>query len=217
MTSNPTAPPEIEQTPYLLWLDLETTGLDETEGSILEVAAIITDSDLKELGRKSWVIGADRSEIYPMMNDYVIGMHLNSGLLAEVWESKINSAKVTCELRAMVVSHCKNSDFSLSKAVYLAGSSIAFDRRWMEAKWSGRRGYHLLEVLHYRMVDVSVYKTMFPGLLSQPEGGPVNRAMADVEYSLDQQRQMTRFVTAARKAGLYTVPQLGDDSDYYHC
>lgn len=200
MTTN-TAPPKQEQTPYFLWLDLETTGLDDS-GRILEVAAIVTDFDLKELGRRSWVLGAERNEILPMMNDYVIGMHLNSGLLAQVWESQMDAPRMTQELLAMAVRHCKNSDRTLSKAVYLAGSSIAFDRRWMEKKW----GADILGALHYRMVDVSVYKTMFPGLLLQPEGGPAHRAMADVEYSLDQQRQMSAFVNAAREAGLYTVP-----------
>ena len=123
-----TTPRNDEKKNFLLWMDLETTGLDEQRGKILEVAVILTDLDLKELQRKSWVLGHDRDETLLLMNDYVLKMHMDSGLLAEVWESTLTMGQVVDSIEQMFRNaSCGGPSRS---NIYLAGSSIHFDRRW---------------------------------------------------------------------------------------
>ena len=192
-TDTPTAPPETEHIPYFLWLDLETTGLNEKTGKILEVAIVITRADdLTPLYSYSWTIGHDRETLLPMMSDHVISMHLNSGLLGEVWVSPLTVQGALKSIQAAVWNHCKNDDHTSSDKVHLAGSSINFDLRWLR--------FHLpdvLNLLHYRVVDVSVFKTCFPGLLAQPDGGPAHRAAKDLEYSISQLRAMHSVIDMA--------------------
>lgn len=180
---------------FFLWMDLETTGLDHETGEILEVAAVLTDMQLNELDRLSCVISHRRKDNIGKMNDFVLTTHLNSGLLAKVWESSTTLRDAELMVRDMLERHDAIKGQAL---VYLSGSSIHFDRRWINYQMSTI----VLEHLHYRMVDVSIYKTCFPGLLTQPEAGPAHRAMDDILYSIDQQRQMNEFVRQAQEIGL---------------
>src|SRR4051812_10486117 len=69
----------------LLWLDLETTGLDESADSIIEVGCILTTTDLHDLGEFSAVL-TPAAEGYGrmMLNDTVRTMHETNGLLASL-------------------------------------------------------------------------------------------------------------------------------------
>lgn len=181
------------KTPILCWLDLETTGLDPTEGEILEVGIILTDLELNEIGRRSKVIKHEREDIIGMMDDYVLSMHLGSGLLAEVWKSLSSQTPKMVFLgdwqkgdlmhwiKRTVGKECNSQHYTL----HLAGSSVHFDQRWLQHHVPG-----FAKIFSHRLLDVSAYKVAFPGLLKQPEGGAAHRAIEDVEYSIDQHRQM---------------------------
>lgn len=174
---------------YLLWLDLETTGLDPRSDTILEVGAVLTDMDLNEVDRYQAVVATARSEALPLMNNYVIKMHANSGLLDDLWTS---TGARTAPLKVIEKEILENliGDLTMEDIrVYLAGSSIHFDRAFIK-----NRMPLLDDVLSHRMLDVSVYKIAFPDMLQQPESGAEHRVMSDINYSMDQQRQMNRIM-----------------------
>lgn len=183
--------------PALVWLDLETTGLDAHDGAILEVGVIITHLDLNEVSRNSWVMKYDRDDVLPMMDDYVLNMHLSSGLLKQVWGDR-NQGEEVCEFRSRldernmrIWSAIKSFIVGQTSKVhntYLAGSSIHFDRTWLSAHVGAE---DILNLVSHRMVDVSLFKVAFPGLLVQPSGQAAShRALADLDYSIDQLAQM---------------------------
>ena len=67
---------------YLLWVDLESTGLSTREDAIIEVAAVLTDADLNELGRYESLVRLDEAGWERLMaNDFVRTMHEGNGLL----------------------------------------------------------------------------------------------------------------------------------------
>jgi oligoribonuclease len=180
----------------LVWLDLETTGLCPYDGVVLEVGVVVTDLELNEVARKSWILQYDRDDILPMMDDYVLDMHLSSGLLKRVWgEARIEEGPVSFHTRLNNRNNktwesiynfiaCKTGK---PENTFLAGSSIHFDRTWLAAEnWPAK----ILKLVSHRMVDVSTFKVAFPGLLTQREGGPAHRALDDLDYSIDQLAQM---------------------------
>jgi oligoribonuclease len=175
----------------LVWLDLETTGLDPENGVILEIGVVVTDLQLNELARKSWVLPHVRDDILTMMDDYVLRMHLKSGLLKEVWKDRNLTDPMHDKARRQIIENisiwirqaCKHTKV---KHCYLAGSSVgSFDMAWLKKHAPG-----IVNTVSYRVGDVSAFKVFFPNMLSQPAGGPAHRALDDLDYSIDQLRQM---------------------------
>ena len=184
--------------PKLVWLDLETTGLDPKKGSILEIGVIVTDLELNEIERRSWVLQYSRDSILTSMNDFVLNMHMSNGLLKKVWATRRLGEVVTADfLHRLDVDRAKTilgahawirraTADTEAKDCYLAGSSIHFDRAWLV-----EHAPEIVETVSYRMVDVSTFRVAFPGLLIDQERGDVtHRALTDLEFSIDQLRQM---------------------------
>ena len=73
----------------LVWLDLEMTGLDPKRHRIIEIATIITDSELNIIAEGPDLVIHAHDKILERMNDYVHEMHQRSGLLDKVKNSKI--------------------------------------------------------------------------------------------------------------------------------
>ena len=121
----------------LVWLDLETTGLDPDTGVILEIGVIVTDLELNEHSRQRWVLPYVREDILTMMDDYVLKMHLKSGLLKEVWQSnRISDPGLEAARRniyGQVASWIRNAcQHTRVKHCHLSGSSVgSFDLAWL--------------------------------------------------------------------------------------
>lgn len=134
----------------LLWIDLETTGLDENEGMLLEVAAIVTTPELEEIETFHRVVYQPMIVLNDL-DDWIIETHTKNGLLHEVVRSEHRLDTVDRELASFIIRN-KESGSKLP----LCGSSINFERRWM-AKYLPVA----YEYIHYRSVDVSSFKEMF--------------------------------------------------------
>ena len=76
----------------LVWLDLEMTGLNPKRHRIIEIATVITDSDLNIIAEGPEMVIHANETILGRMNDYVHEMHQRSGLLEKVRNSKITIA-----------------------------------------------------------------------------------------------------------------------------
>ena len=163
---------------YILWMDLEMTGLDPIEDRILEVGAIITDWDFTEIARYEAVKKVGPS----LMKKRMVGDFWDSypavreALVAQNMTGK-NGRTVENELLGFIEEHIGGED-----KVLLAGNSIHQDRRFISNEWP-----RLDERLHYRMLDVSAWKVVFEGKFKKKFAKPeAHRAIEDIQGSIEE-------------------------------
>ena len=175
----------------LVWIDCEMTGLDIGSDALIEIAALVTDSELRVLGEGvDVVVHADEPRLTGMV-DFVRDMHQRSGLTEAV-----RASTVTITEAERIVLDYVRSFVPEPRSAPLAGNSIATDRMFLARDMPELDGY-----LHYRMVDVSSIKELcrrwYPKIYySKPEKGLAHRALADIEESLRELRyyRATAFV-----------------------
>jgi oligoribonuclease len=176
----------------LVWIDCEMTGLRLDSDKLIEIAALVTDSDLTILGEGvDVVIHADDADL-DAMPDVVKKMHSHSGLTTEVRQSTVTLA----EAEKMVLDYIREHVTSSGSAP-LAGNSIATDRGFIARDMPTLDAY-----LHYRMIDVSSIKELsrrwYPKIyFGQPEKGLAHRALADIRESIRELRYYRETVFVA--------------------
>lgn len=170
-------------TDALVWIDCEMTGLDLAKDKLIEVAALVTDSDLNVLGDGvDIVIHADDDALADML-EVVDTMHAGSGLTEEVRRSTVTLADAEQQLLAYI-----RSVVPTARTAPLCGNSIATDRGFLARDMPMLDAY-----LHYRMVDVSSIKELsrrwYPrAYFAQPPKGLAHRALADIVESIRELR-----------------------------
>ncbi len=163
----------------LVWIDCEMTGLDLRQDALIEIAALVTDSELNVLGDGvDLVIHAD-DDALAKMPPVVVEMHARSGLTDAVRASAVSIS----EAEQLVLDYVKRF-VPQPKTALLAGNSIATDRGFIARDMPA-----LEDFLHYRMIDVSTIKELcrrwFPTIYSaQPAKGMAHRALADIRESI---------------------------------
>jgi oligoribonuclease len=174
------------------------TGLDLGSDLLIEVAALVTDSELNVLGDGvDVVIGATAEEL-ARMPDVVRDMHATSGLSEEVLRSTVTLE----EAEQQVLAYLK--EYVDPRKAPLCGNSIATDRGFL-----ARDMKELDTFLHYRMVDVSSIKELarrwYPrAYFHAPKKAGGHRALADI---LESVRELTYY-----RATVF-VPAPGPTSD----
>jgi oligoribonuclease len=159
---------------YILWVDLEMTGLDASTDVILEVAAIATDWDFKEIANYETVIHHSESVI-EHMNEWSVIQHEKSGLTQKVRSSKIGSKQAEDAVLKFIDKH-----FEKDTPVLLAGNSIHMDRQFITEHWP-----RVDARLHYRMLDVSAWKVVFEAKFKKKFSKPEeHRALGDIRGSI---------------------------------
>ena len=155
------------------------TGLDLVKDKLIEVAVLITDSELNVLDPGlDLIIGADDADLDDM-NDVVRDMHAKSGLTDQVRASTLTVAEAEQQLLAYIKRWVPER-----RTAPLCGNSIGTDRGFLS-----RDMPELDDHLHYRMVDVSSVKELarrwFPRVyFAQPAKGLAHRALADIIESV---------------------------------
>lgn len=165
-------------TTHLLWVDVETTDLDPARCGVLEVAAVLTTTDLDVLDVYTAAIPANPDEL-ARMDDYVTAMHTGNGLLADCAASCHTVESVESDLLAMLDRHGVGT-------LALAGSGIAnFDRPLIRARMP-----QLESRLVYWSVDVGVlrrtYQMWAGASLVDANDRKTHRAADDVACHLDE-------------------------------
>jgi oligoribonuclease len=164
---------------HLVWIDCEMTGLDLTRDKLIEVAVLVTDSELNVLDPGlDLVISADDADL-DGMTEVVAEMHRKSGLTDAVRGSTLTLAEAEQRLLAYVKRFVPER-----RTAPLCGNSIGTDRGFL-----ARDMPQLDDHLHYRMVDVSSVKELarrwFPRVyFAQPAKGLAHRALADIIESV---------------------------------
>ena len=182
----------------LVWIDCEMTGLDLRNDALIEIAALVTDSELNILDEGVDVIIKPPPETVTQMTKVVRDMHTTSGLLAELADG-VTLAEAEDTVLGYIRGHVKDA-----KKAPLCGNSIATDRSFLARDMPALDGH-----LHYRMVDVSSIKELarrwYPRVyFASPEKKGGHRALADITESI----QELRYYRAA-----VFVPQPGPDTD----
>lgn len=181
----------------IVWIDCEMTGLDLQADALVEIAAVVTDSELNVLGEGIDVVIAPPAAALEQMNDFVRGMHTTSGLLEE-----LPTGTTLADAQAQVLEYVRTWVPDPVKAP-LAGNSVGTDRAFLERDMPELTGH-----LHYRIIDVSSIKELarrwYPRVYFQsPTKNGGHRALADILESIDELRYY--------RAALF-VPQPGPDS-----
>ena len=133
----------------LIWIDLEMTGLDTDNDHIIEIATIITDSQLNILEEGPTIAIHQPDEILNAMDEWNTKQHGKSGLIERIRNTSIN----TVEAESMTLEFVKR--FVPEKTSPMCGNSICQDRRFMH-----RLMPTLEQYFHYRNLDVSSVKEM---------------------------------------------------------
>jgi oligoribonuclease len=167
----------------LVWLDMEMTGLDPSKERIIEIATILTDGNLVELGVGPDLVIHQDDAVLAAMDDWNRTHHKASGLTERVKSSTVTDGDAEAQTLAFIAQHVGAKDRPV-----LAGNSIHQDRRFI------RKYMPKLDVrLHYRMVDVSTIKELarrwFPAIIAkQPAKKDTHRALDDIRESIDELR-----------------------------
>jgi oligoribonuclease len=170
----------------ILWIDLEMTGLFPEHDVILEVAAIVTDWDFKEIATYEAVVHRSDS-VLKNMNEWCVQQHGASGLTERVREAKATSGQVEDALLAFI-----DELFEADTPVLLAGNSIHMDRRFIAAEWP-----RLDARLHYRMLDVTAWKVVFEGKYGKKFAKPEeHRALGDIRGSIQELQYYLKKIKA---------------------
>ncbi|GAA4232512.1 oligoribonuclease [Actinomadura meridiana] len=182
----------------LCWIDCEMTGLDLRNDALIEIAALVTDSELTILDEGVDVVIKPPPEALAQMTQVVRDMHTTSGLL-EALPSGITLAEAEDVVLNYIKGHVKDAN-----KTPLCGNSIATDRSFLARDMPALDAH-----LHYRMVDVSSIKELarrwYPrAYFASPEKKGGHRALADITESI----QELRYYRAA-----VFVPQPGPDSE----
>ena len=166
----------------IVWIDCEMTGLDLAADALVEVAVVVTDSELQVLDPGLDVVIAPPPQAVAQMNDYVRTMHTSSGLLDELADGMPLD-----EAQRAVVDYVRHWVPEGGKAP-LAGNSVGTDKTFLD-----RDMPDLIALLHYRIIDVSSIKELarrwYPRVyFNAPTKRGGHRALADILESIDELR-----------------------------
>ncbi|GAB2493412.1 oligoribonuclease [Luteococcus sediminum] len=166
----------------MVWIDCEMTGLDLANDALIEVAALVTDSELNVQGEGVDVLIKPSDEALAQMGDFVREMHTKSGLLDE-----LASGTTMAEAEKQVLDYVRTHAPAARKAP-LAGNTIGTDRAFLARDMAELEGW-----VHYRNVDVSSIKELsrrwFPRAYYQsPAKSGNHRALADIQESIEELR-----------------------------
>ncbi|WP_137978077.1 oligoribonuclease [Streptomyces violaceusniger] len=182
----------------MVWIDCEMTGLSLANDALIEVAALVTDSELNILGDGVDIVVRPPAEALVTMPEVVREMHTTSGLLAE-----LEGGTTLEDAQDQVLAYIREHVPEAGKAP-LCGNSVGTDRGFLLRDMPTLESY-----LHYRIVDVSSIKELarrwYPrAYFNSPKKNGNHRALADIHESIAELRYYREAIF---------VPAPGPDSD----
>ena len=177
--------------PHLIWIDCEMTGLDLEKDVLVEIAVLVTDSELNVIGDGVDVVIKATDAQLSAMNEYVTQMHTASGLITEIPQG-ISAADAEAQVLAYLIS----SGATEGKSP-LAGNSVSVDRSFIARDMPALNNF-----LHYRTIDVSSVKELsrrwFPRVyFAAPAKTGNHRALGDIKDSIAELKYYREAVFVA--------------------
>jgi oligoribonuclease len=166
--------------PHLIWIDCEMTGLSLESDVLVEIAVLVTDSELNLIGEGIDLVIKATPEQLAGMNEFVTQMHTSSGLITEIPNGITLQAAEDA-----ILAYLESTGTAPGKSP-LAGNSVSVDRNFI-----ARDMPRLTEYLHYRTVDVSSIKELarrwFPKIyFAAPAKTGNHRALGDIQDSIEE-------------------------------
>ncbi|MEP6943229.1 MAG: oligoribonuclease [Betaproteobacteria bacterium] len=163
----------------LIWIDMEMTGLKPESDRIIEVALVVTDSQLVTIAEAPVLVVRQDDATLGGMDSWNQSTHARSGLIQKVKDSILDEAEVETRMLAFLREHVP------PKTSPMCGNTICQDRRFL-ARWMPA----LEDYFHYRNLDVSTLKELCKRW--QPEIAKAwvkqgkHEALADIYESIDE-------------------------------
>ncbi len=164
---------------HLVWLDMEMTGLDPERERIIELAMVVTNSNLETIAESPvWVIHQSHAQL-DAMDEWNKNTHGRSGLIDKVKVSVLDEAMVETAALEFLQNHVPKGESPM------CGNSIGQDRRFMV-----RYMPTLEDWFHYRNLDVSTLKELCKRWKPEVAKGFVKKAdhtaLADIRESIEE-------------------------------
>lgn len=203
--ADPSAPGAPGRTPRadqrIVWIDCEMTGLDLTRDALVEIACVVTESDLTLVDEGMTVVIKPPDEPLEQMDPVVVEMHNNSGLIHEIPHG-VTLTEATQQVLAYVQRHVPEA-----RRAPLGGSTVYVDRGFLARDMPAVDAH-----LHYRLVDVSSLKELikrwYPSVYySAPEKTGNHRALGDILDSIAELQYYRNAVIAPVESA---VPEPAD-------
>ncbi len=161
----------------LIWIDMEMSGLNPETDRILEIAIVITNSQLEILAEAPVLVVHQPAAVLDVMDDWNKGVHGKSGLVDRVKASVLSEAEVENQMLAFV------SQYVAARISPICGNSVHQDRRFL-VKYMPQ----LEEYLLYRNLDVSTLKELArrwkPEIMAGFTKHGKHEALADIHESI---------------------------------
>ena len=166
---------------YLIWLDMEMTGLVPETDRIIEVAMVITDNELNTVAESTSLVVHQADSVLDGMDNWNKSTHGKSGLIDRIKVSTLDEAQVEQQLLAFLTEHVP------ARTSPMCGNSICQDRRFM-ARWMPK----LEDYFHYRNLDVSTLKELAkrwnPSVAQGMKKHGKHEALADIYESIEEMK-----------------------------
>ena len=164
----------------LIWIDLEMTGLDPETERIIEVATLVTDSDLNLIAEGPNLIISQSKELLDSMDEWNQNQHGSSGLIQEVINSDITEQIAEIETLDFI------SKYVEEKVSPMCGNTVSHDRRFLSKYMPRLEAY-----FNYRHIDVSSFKEVAVRWMNEAqvyEKKGSHRALGDIKESVEELR-----------------------------
>ena len=171
----------------LIWIDLEMTGLDTINDSIIEIASIVTDVELNVLAEGPVCAIKQDEDVLKAMDNWNRSHHTDSGL----WQRVVHSPYSMSAAESLCIKFLKK--WVNKGASPMCGNSICQDRRFLH-----RLMPELESWFHYRNLDVSTLKVLarnwMPGPLKEYEKENRHEALSDIRESIEELQYYRQFM-----------------------
>ncbi len=163
----------------LIWVDMEMTGLNPDADRIIEVALVITDSQLNTVAEGPVLVVHQSNEVLDGMDKWNKSTHAKSGLIDKVKASRLNEIEVETQMIEFLKLYVP------SGISPMCGNSICQDRRFMVRSMPQLEAY-----FHYRNLDVSTFKELAkrwkPEIAKGLTKESKHEALADIYDSINE-------------------------------
>lgn len=180
----------------LVWIDLETTGLDVDDcmhgvhkHKILEIGMHITDSQFNIIDSGfEIVIHHDKKDLLPLMSEFVLNMHTENGLLEKVKNSTVSLDQAQTMMKMYLESYN-----IAPKSSPICGNNVSFDKNFLDAQMP-----EFTSMLHYRKIDISslkeIVKRVRPEVADLVQKQGKHRGLEDIVESINELKLYQQYL-----------------------